>query len=767
MTDRPIDAAADPAAQNRELAAFWIEELTQYEKAFARWTTRVRKIVKKYRDERAESTEAGNQRRYCILWSNVETIRPAVYARPPKAVAQRRWKDRDSTGRVAALILERAANFSIDCYDLNATIKDCVTDYLLAGRGTAWARYQGDIESDTDDQGNVVEDLYSERVSRDFVNWDDFCHSVSRTWPEVWWVARRTYQSRKQLVDRFGKEAGDQVPLDWGPERNDATGQFEKRSKAAIYEIWSKRDNKVYFISRAFGRQPLLVREPNYKLTDFFPCPRPCYATMTPDCLIPVPDYVYYQDQAEEIDELTARIGKLTDALKLVGIYAGQEQAMLGQLLSPQTDMKMIAVENWAMLTDNKGIAGLIDWFPVDQVIKVLTGCIELRAQMIQDIYQITGISDIVRGATDAQETATAQQIKSQWGGLRVRDRQQEIQRFARDMIRIESEIAAQLYQPQTFAAMTGVQLPMQAEKDRAQAQIDQMRQIARQQQMLAQQQQSNGSRPPSQAGMAPGGVPPAAQGAPPVQPEVPPEIRRMLETPSWEDVLGLLRNNELRDFKIDVETDSTIQPDEDNEKQRRVELLDSVGSFFQKSIPLLQTVPALSPMIGELILFAVRGFRTGASVEDAVEEAMQNVLQAAQAPNEAPPDPALLKADADIKASQAKAESDMRLAEMHMRMKVQESEQLIAMKQVETKSQIEIANAKAVNDIALSNATASAKNQERREALRQSSAAKAAPAAAPQIIVVPTGGGPKRISVQCGDDGMITGATSVEDGVP
>jgi hypothetical protein len=44
-------------------------------------------------------------------------------------------------------------------------------------------------------------------------------------------------------------------------------------------------------------------------------------------------------------------------------------------------------------------------------------------------IYEVTGISDIVRGQGNAQETATAQEIKSQWGSLRIRKLQKQIER--------------------------------------------------------------------------------------------------------------------------------------------------------------------------------------------------------------------------------------------------------------------------------------------------------------------------------------------------
>ena len=66
---------------------------------------------------------------------------------------------------------------------------------------------------------------------------------------------------------------------------------------------------------------------------------------------------------------------------------------------------------------------------------------VAVRKQIIEDIYQIMGLSDIMRGATDPQETLGAQQLKSQYGSSRIRDKQGEMVRMARDIEEIIAEI--------------------------------------------------------------------------------------------------------------------------------------------------------------------------------------------------------------------------------------------------------------------------------------------------------------------------------------
>ena len=69
----------------------------------------------------------------------------------------------------------------------------------------------------------------------------------------------------------------------------------------------------------------------------------------------------------------------------------------------------------------------------------VLQGLYTQRTQILEIIYEITGISDLLRGNTKASETATAQQLKAQFGSMRMRKRQEEIERYIRDLFRIKS----------------------------------------------------------------------------------------------------------------------------------------------------------------------------------------------------------------------------------------------------------------------------------------------------------------------------------------
>ncbi len=619
-----------------KLARRWITDLQSSERWQEDYLALCGRIIRRYRNNRLQ-TEGGDQnavtlgsvKRFAILWSNMQILQPAVYARTPEPVVSRRYKDSDPVGRYASEVLERALSFTVDQYDFDDVMRLVTADYLLLARSTAWVRYvphmatpdvqpmtEGEeIEEDgpsvTDSAQALEQPVHAEALF-DHVNYADWGMQPCRSWDETCYVWRRVFMTREELIERFGREIGSKVPLDWSPRDNRfVSDEIRSRIKrAAVYEIWDKDTGKVYWVNKAFPESVLDERDDWLSLDGFFPCPRPLMGTLSPDTYIPVPDYVYYQDQAEELDELTARIGLLTNALRMVGIYAGEERQMLSNVFSGNQN-QLIPVSNMASLQDKGGMRGLIEWLPIDMVIKTLEGCFLARKQIMEDIYQITGISDIVRGATDPNETATAQGIKQQWGSLRVRDRQKEVARFARDLLRIAAEIIAKKFPIQTLRAMTDVKLMTEAEKQQAQMQMQAIASLNQQRQQM---------------------------GAPPIPDPMTPEQQRMLKAPSWDVVNGLLKNDALRTFRVDVETDSTIEPNETEDKQRAVEFVTAIGGLIGQSTAAVQAAPQLAPVVAESIKFLVRRYRVGREMEDIIETTFDRIANMTPQQDQAAP---------------------------------------------------------------------------------------------------------------------------------
>jgi len=153
----------------------------------------------------------------------------------------------------------------------------------------------------------------------------------------------------------------------------------------------------------------------------------------------------------------------LSEGLRMKGFYpAGAgDLADAVETAVRQNDRNaiLVPVSNFASL-GGTALRDSIIWLPVSEIAQTIKELVFLRRQLIDDVYQITGLSDIMRGATDPSETAAAQELKSQYGSVRIRDRQAELVRIARDITRISAEIIAENYTPDMFAEIAQLDLP-------------------------------------------------------------------------------------------------------------------------------------------------------------------------------------------------------------------------------------------------------------------------------------------------------------------
>lgn len=689
--------------------AFWKNEIVLWERTADKWLKRGRKIMKRYKDVRTPREDAVT--RLNILWSNVQTRVPALYARDPRPEVERRFKDKDPIGRQCSEVLERCLDYTIQCTNpFGAILRQAVLDYELPGRATVWVRYVPHFHkqlnpADEDKPKEQVEgeqvtsdaqDANSEKIAYeetmlDYVYWEDFGHTWARTWEEVRAVWRIVYLTREEGIERFG-DAFKDCPLDWSPKTlKDAQVKQDNREqkKAIIYEIWDKQERKALWLCKNHPRLLDEQADP-LELEHFFPCPPPMFANLTSEELVPTPNFTFYQDQANEIDELSSRITAIGKALKVAGVRDSSAEG-LDRLLSEGTENALVPVDGWIALKEKGGLAGVMELLPLKEIAEALGFLREQRQMMIDDVYQITGMSDIIRGLSEPNETATAQQIKGQFAVLRLSDAQREVQRFCRDIIRLMSEIISD-YDIETIKKISGVKLLTEAEKVQINASIS----AAQNPVPPMPGGMASGSGSPAGPG-APGpqpgppmaGAPPPGMGAMPPQgspggqspsgvggpmPQAPGPGQQMpgadqialLKEPTWEEVAALLENPVLREFRIDVETDSTIRLDEDNEREARMAFIEAVSKLIGEAASVPQS---MIPAAGELILFGIRGFKVARSLERVFEDAIEKLSNTPPQPNpevikqqaQAQSDSqiAQIKAQTDIKIAQAKAQAD------------------------------------------------------------------------------------------------------------
>ena len=618
----------------------WYNCIAQYERTFKEWEGRSDKITKRYRDD--QRSRNNPNAKFNILWSNVQTITPAVFARLPRPDVSRRFRDNDPIGRVASMMLERALEYEIEHYgDYSSAMKQTVQDRLLGGRGTAWVRYEphitgeagGEAEGAPDDGFQITEDIdeaeteggiYRENEERieyecapvDYVHWRDFGLTVARTWEEVTAVWRKVYMGRPALVERFGEELGGKIPLDTKPETsrtfNEKMGEGAK--EACVYEIWDKTTGQVLWLSKSMGKI-LDTRDDPLQLENFWPCPKPLFSTLTTDSLIPVPDFVLYQDQARQLDTLADRIDGFIQALKVRGVYDASEPS-LQRLFTEGDNNALLPIKNYAAFSEKGGMVGAINLVDIAPIAAALQSSYQAMDQVKGQIYEIMGIADIQRGQTDPNETLGAQIIKSNNASGRLKTMQHDVVNFATALLQIKAQIICQHFTDDTIVKISGAM------------------QLSPQDQQLIPQ------------------------------------------------ALMLLKDEPAKNFRIEVTTDSMIYQDEQQEKADRVEFLSAVSQFMQTALPVATQSPELTPLLMEMLKFGVTAFKAGKGMEGLIDETADKFrAQAKQLEGQPkPPTPEMQKLQMQAQMEQAKMQAQMQAKQAEMQMQVQMDQQKMQM---------------------------------------------------------------------------------------
>lgn len=635
----------DPSAP----AAWWLDQLEDAERAQKDYHDRCDKVDDVYSHSKEISQVLAPSKcdDFPIFWANLEVLKPSIYARPPAPVAQERFRDRNPVVRRAADLLERALSAHFDLDDVHGTLVLVRDDLAINARGVPWL--------------TLVERDGITQPSWKHVQRKDFKHEPARNWREVEWVARCTWETKRSLEQRFPKVAKGDYKITY---QTQEIGDFKGDDKAPIWNIWHKRKKTVVWVSPGCP-EILEEREPWIDLQGFFPCPQPAYGTLQRGTLVPVPDLMYYADQVNQINLLTARIHVLSATLRLRAFYPGGSPELTEAIerAIQEVDDRAIAIPIPGIPPTAKA-SDFLMFLPIEEIANTISVLVQQRRVIIDDVYQITGLSDIMRGATDATETATAQQLKAQYGSVRVRDRQNEMIRVARDMVRMTAEAMAEQMDVQDLLRMAQVD-DLPSEQDlMAQAQpILQQAQSAMQQLVEA---AATGQIPPEQA----------QQQGEQLQQQAQQQLDQIKQTVTVEKIGKLLQDQRVRPFALDIETDSTVEPDQQAMKERAVEFAGAIGPMMQQAMVALTQAGSVAQPLGEFfaegLRFTANAFKSDRRMDDAIDKLAEGMATYQPPP---PPqkgeDPAVAQAKAQgeqvkAQAAQAKAQADVQVAQVN-----------------------------------------------------------------------------------------------------
>jgi hypothetical protein len=650
MSDPFKDVAAVSEGEPSPEILFWTKEIEFAKKRETDFRRDAERVIKLYEAQKSEANS------FNILYANTETLLPATYNKTPRPMVERRFKDADPMGLQAATVLERTLGYLIDSPDAeyesyDALFRQATLAALVPGRGVIWYAYDpkiegaeaavGDSEEDEDEgaaavanqqenTGEVIPQATGkviwETVCGEMVPYDKFLCGYGHPWKHVPWAAREHAMTKEDAEANFGKEVARDLEYlqdsQDGKKEDQGTDALKNQGSlktACVYEIWHKQEKQVVFFAPSLKSRLCRTMDDPYGLTGFYPCAEPLQFLKKLSTVVPTPVYLAYEPQAKELNSISRRINRIINAMKVRGFYDGSVQG-LKELLSAD-DNTLIPAKNVAAMKDGAG-SNLVNsvWFmPLEMLVGTVKQLYVARQECKSVIYEITGIADIMRGNTQASETATAQNIKDKWGSLRLQNMQGAVQFYIRDCLRIVAELAGNHFDLATFAGMTNLDYATPQDLQRAE-------------QLTAAINAAMMQQPPPQPGAPPPAPPPQLQQA--MQ-----EVQAIQAKPKWEPVLALLKDNLQRGYKIDIETNSTLANTSAEDQENITKAMSAIGAALQQFVPALQVGMMTMPAVKEILLSMARRFEFGRQVENAITEM----------PDQLPPPPPDPRVNADL----------------------------------------------------------------------------------------------------------------------
>lgn len=636
------DQPETPSELGKYDARFWLREIEAAKLRNKCWYEQADEAEKRYRDEEERGYGSLN-----IFWANVETQRAAIGEDFGKPEVRRVNAPEDDGGlaRHVAMIWERAIAAAVRDTNDNHDVGLAVGDVFVPGRGSLWC------ELDTEEDANGDVKWAKAPIVR--VPARDFLTGEATRWGSVPWTGRAHEFTRDELEDVCGLTPAQAKKVPLCVERDVATLDGETLSKrdkdqfkrARVWEIFTLFPSKLrLYVAEGYADRVLLCEADPYKLKNFFPCPRPMQANGD-EAKPPLTDLSRYEDQAKELDRVCERIFILTDLLRNRGAYDKRFKELAD--LMKAGDNIFLPIEDWSELQAKGGLAAVIQAMDLETISVVLDRLRQQRRDLIELIYELSGVSDLARGQTDPQETLGAQKLKKSFGSGRFRARETESRRLAAEAYTIKGEIIAEHFPRRQLEEMSGIRLPLREEIDAAKAQLQEIeQQQAAQAQAAAMQAQKTGQPP----------QPPAP---PSIDPDALQRLQKLAGTKwAWEDVRGVLTSDYRRCYSCEVETDQSRFVDEEADKAAVTQLFQVVMQTLEQVAPMIGTNPKVGEVWKTVVMFVLSRFKAGRSLEEGlervIEEAIQMATQQAGQPQQEDPKLAADKALAEAKVKAA-----------------------------------------------------------------------------------------------------------------
>lgn len=571
--------------------------------------------------------------RFPIYWSSIKTYMPMIYSRPGVPVAEKQFDDLDDNlARLACVALERAAKYAIKPPSFHRAMIATRDAFLHSGKAaprivfhseitdepvkvyytqqqmvdpqsqqpfSIWVNDRGeplteDVELIQDEAGyyleSATEKLEKVEVIADPVYRMDYLHNPdARNEEEIWWKGYRACLDSHEFREKFGEEALESVQAEDKRQDEEQEDKAKYAARYAVWEIWDKRKKRVLFVPENGTKilTPVAGNESDpYELAGFFPSPAFIIGTVGDKHFWPVPDYIQLQSLVEQLHALYRRLRILIRAVRRRGLYDSQIPEL--QALEDALDeAEYIGVENFKELIGDGGLEAIVKHFPTNELSSAIVETVSVSEQLEAKLDQLYGIPDIVRGSSDPNETASAQQQKGHYLSLRSSNPAEMMQELVRETVELMVDLMFKRFPESKLEQVCGV--PFWKEEDKQ----------------------------------------------------------------YWPQVLALCRDDQDRKIRVNIQTDSTITANRNAEVEQKNFLAKTVFEGISAMAAAGQQVPEMVPVAAEALMLVIQGAAHGKQVEDKMRQALEQMMQP-KPPEQAPPDPAIVKAQIEQQMQQA-----------------------------------------------------------------------------------------------------------------
>ena len=666
---------------------WWKAQITQSESRRRKFIETSEESIRVYNAQKQVGILNDAERRLNVWWYCINTLLPAYYSSTPRAEVNLRKRTGGLPYELGSVILERNTQFVMDThFDFDKVGYNAALQFLLTGQSVLWARYAAKFETvmeemavikdpsgqlidgsgrpytgDTDileeGEGNIlmasmeVERKVREKALLDVIQYNDYNCSDARTEDEIEWQSRRAFLDRSQAEQLFGRDVADDLIYDSFPEvmKKDLARKEDKfEGKAELHEIWCEATNKVYWLQKTGEKAIIESSEPPTKFEKFYPC-SVIRQSADPDSVVPVSDYAHVRDQILEVERLTTRIHAVTQAIRTNFLYDAAMGPTVEQLFAG--DLKGTPIINWPSYKGRGGLQAGVEFYPVEPFVNALNVLQGARGAALQQLYETMKVSDLLRGTSEQYKSATANRLENQWSSLGLVVRQNMFSKFISDAISNLGTIIAEQFEPETILEIGD-----------ADALIEPTIYIPPPPPAPPMPEMGPEGMPPGDTGMMPPMAPP-----PPPAPDPLQKIDEMKQ-----QIIGLLRDNKKRSYRIQIATDSMIAIDQQQQQQDGAMLIQQAGQFFDQMRGLVDQYPPLLDFSISLFQNMIKRMKGGKELDGIFTKAMQQVGEIAKAKEEAakqppPPDPTTLEVQGRLQIAQVESQAKLQVMQMEM----------------------------------------------------------------------------------------------------